>query len=71
MSKALRKAHKKIKKLQQCLESHHADLLTIHGIAQSVATCPPIVETDHRTVRYVKDMAWLINKLSRRLEEIE
>lgn len=41
-----------------------SELEQIHTICLNVADCPPIAESDTRTVRYVKDMAHLINRLS-------
>lgn len=40
------------------------ELEQIHEICLNIADCPPVIESDTRTVRYLKDMAHLINKLS-------
>ena len=45
-------------------DSLQSEIEQIHTICLNVADCPPIVESDTRTVRYVKDMAHLINRLS-------
>ena len=51
-------------------ETEHAilaslrELQSIHAICLDVANCPPVAPTDSLTLRYVKDLAHLVNSLS-------
>lgn len=40
----------------------HSELLQIHRICMDVANCPPVADGDALTVRYVKDLAALVNR---------
>jgi len=48
---------------QPSMGGAHAELLAIHDIVLDIAGCPPPTEADTFTVRGVKDMAALINRL--------
>lgn len=44
------------------------ELKQIHAILQSVATCPPVDDTDSLTVRYLKDLCHSYNSLAAKNE---
>jgi|GEM_PF-827209 hypothetical protein len=57
-------AKERIRWLSRKLESHHTDLLKIHRVTSGIAHVEPITEDDHLTVKRVKEMAQMINRLS-------
>ena len=55
------------RKLQGELDACRFELRTIHSICLDAANCPPVTPEDKVTVRYVKDLAHLVNSQTQQL----